>query len=333
MDSEEVEPGFGADEEAWRNGKAARVFISCGQRSDEEKDLARAIKRKASEMGFCPYLAFEVHSSKALTEGIYDHLRTADYFLFIDFKRERLDPGEEHRGSLFSNQELSIASFLELDSLFFVEEGIKQLDGVLQYVQGNPVSFDARNLLVEKIEHEIRSAAWLPSSRSELRIERNKGQAEASIIPNPLPGHGSQGVRVRYYHLQLRNLSKRLLASDCVVQVLGIRQVGRMGVEVPDIVEMKFKHITFPTVFLPPGSVRQFDGMIIVEKKPAMAVLGVLNNSYVDSGAVIAQHTLYGPGDFEVNIVAYSREFAPAKATLLIHLGTDINSATLSIKS
>src|SRR5690349_6319273 len=114
----------GADEVEWWTGTRARVFISCGQNGDREQEIAERVRDKLRGLGFCPYLAFEVHSSKALTDGIYAHLRTAEYFLFVDFARELLESGPDRRGSLFSNQELAIASYLELECLYFTEAGI-----------------------------------------------------------------------------------------------------------------------------------------------------------------------------------------------------------------
>jgi hypothetical protein len=49
-------------------------------------------------------------------------LETSDYFLFIDFKRERIRCPNIFRGSLFTNQELAIASFLGLESIVFQEK-------------------------------------------------------------------------------------------------------------------------------------------------------------------------------------------------------------------
>jgi hypothetical protein len=326
--------GAGHDEAEWWNGTKARVFISCGQRGEEEKRLAREIRGQIRRQGFVPYMAFEVHSSKALTEGIYAHLRSTDYFLFVDFRRERLGNSDECRGSLFSNQELAIASFLEVNSLYFLERGIKQRDGILGAIQGNPIEFSHRDQLISQVEHEIRAANWNTSDRREMRIERTQGECQAAVVPAEDPGKEARArVRVRYYHMTLRNLSTRITATDCKVQVLGIRQIDRVGVRVPDVIEMKWKHITWPTVSIPPETSREFDGMLIPEDIPHKAILGILNTPYVDSGRIVDQCSIFGPGNFEVDIVAYSREFAPAKATLVIHLGDKIEDADLSLKN
>ena len=53
---------------------------------------------------------------------IFDQFEKSDYFVFIDFKRENLSSKPAvHRGSLFSNQELAIASFLEIPAVILHE--------------------------------------------------------------------------------------------------------------------------------------------------------------------------------------------------------------------
>ncbi|MGA7861649.1 MAG: hypothetical protein WCB19_07305 [Thermoplasmata archaeon] len=322
--------GFGADEQDWWVGSKARVFISCGQKFDEEKRLARETRSLIRRLGFAPYLAFRVQASKALTEGIYARLRTADYFLFVDFVREVLDSTTDRRGSIFSNQELAIASYLELDSLYFVEAGVKQRDGIIGAIQGNAIRFSDRSKLLSQVEEGIHEALWGASQRHELRIERNPTQFSHARLP--VDAAETQWVEALYYHIGLRNLHERTLATGCIVQVLKIRDLTHGTESTPDPVEMKFKHINLPIVSIPPGSTRQFDGMFVTFPAPQTAILGIFSRTYIDSQDAVRQHTLNGPGDFEVDLVAFSREFSPARATLLVHLGTKIDDVRFSLK-
>lgn len=88
------------------NNLKARVFISCGQRkgSPEEK-IALEIYEKLRALGYDPWLAIEEQTLKGLKENIFPHLDSSEYFLFIDFKREKIVPGNirstGRRGSLF----------------------------------------------------------------------------------------------------------------------------------------------------------------------------------------------------------------------------------------
>ena len=97
------------------NDLRARVFISCGQSKDtDEPKIAEKISKRLTALGFDPYVAVAQQSLRGLKENIFEQLSRSEYFLFVDFKRERLEGTSDHRGSLFSNQELALASFLEI---------------------------------------------------------------------------------------------------------------------------------------------------------------------------------------------------------------------------
>jgi hypothetical protein len=122
----------------------ARVFISCGQsRESDEIQVANGIAARLEKLGFDPYIAVAEQTLRGLKENIFEQLRKSEYFLFVDFKRELLVSMESQvcRGSLFSHQELAIASFLNIDVLAFQEKGVKQTDGLLQFLQTNCISF------------------------------------------------------------------------------------------------------------------------------------------------------------------------------------------------
>jgi hypothetical protein len=53
-----------------------------------------------------------------LTENIFRHLKASEYYVFIDFCREVID-NASYRGSLFVNQELAIATFLQIPGIGF----------------------------------------------------------------------------------------------------------------------------------------------------------------------------------------------------------------------
>ena len=114
----------------------ARVFISCGQRP-EELEIAELIQKGLQDIGFSVYVAKKDHVLSCLTRNIFDKLETSEYFLFIDFKREKLirikegieEDNKSFRGSLFTNQELAIATFLkDIEVLGFQEKGVRPKD-------------------------------------------------------------------------------------------------------------------------------------------------------------------------------------------------------------
>lgn len=274
--------------------------------------------------GFHPYLAIEVHSPSGLATGIYEHLRTSEYFLFVDFARDRLGRSSRARGSLFSNQELAIASYLSLDSLYFVDSRIARREGILGAIQGNPIEFDELRSLPRLISRNLREAKWDCDSRLELRVEPLPGVPSDARI-----GRTNRGAPIlaRFWQFRIRNLHPRIVATDCRIQVVDIRGPGAVAASGP--LEAKFAGITWPTVAVPPLSTRQFDALIVPHSDPRKASLGVMNPVYVDSERTLREHSVGGSGDYEADILVLSREFRPVRGRIEFHLGTSLADVRL----
>jgi len=85
------------------------------------------------KLGFDPYVAVQEQTLRGLKENIFRQLSYSQYFIFVDFKREKLeDKDAMYRGSLFSHQELALASYLDIPVLALQETGIKKNDGILR---------------------------------------------------------------------------------------------------------------------------------------------------------------------------------------------------------
>jgi hypothetical protein len=85
----------------------AKVFISCGQRIGPEREAAQNIKEWFDSQGYVGYVATEVQTLPELNQNIIQELKTSDYYLFLNFKRERLLARRfPRRGSVYTQQEL-----------------------------------------------------------------------------------------------------------------------------------------------------------------------------------------------------------------------------------
>ncbi len=121
----------------------AKVFVSCGQAvGSGEVDVARCVAANLVGLGFDPYVAVEEQTLRGLKEDVFAQLADSEYFVFIDFKREALSNSDPavHRGSLFSHQELALATFLDIPVIALQEAGVKRDDGILRFVQANAYS-------------------------------------------------------------------------------------------------------------------------------------------------------------------------------------------------
>jgi len=190
----------------------ARVFISCGQRDDKEKDFALTCQNYFESKGFIAYFAEEVHSLEALTENIFRHLKNSEYFVFIDFKREEL-PNGKFRGSVFVNQEIAIAAFLEIETVGFHEAGVDR-EGVIEHLIANPIYFNDKADFLKKLEENTKE--WHPDWRNELSLKFLR------VAPN---FQIQEGIFADWYHLQVLNNHRNKYARNCVAYVLEIKNL------------------------------------------------------------------------------------------------------------
>lgn len=202
----------------------ARVFISCGQRDERERSIGKAVEDYLKEMDFKTYFAERVHSSDALTENIFKFLRQSEYFVFIDFLRDK----NRRTGSLFVSQEIAIATFLKLEGFGFLEKGMKQ-KGILNYQIYNADDFqqlrkDGDNVkevigeIIDKLKAKI--AEWDINSVNELKIEYNYGSIGRNV------GIAQIKKRSDWYHLDIRNRHKSKNALWCSGYVTKIKNLS-----------------------------------------------------------------------------------------------------------
>jgi len=186
----------------------ARVFISCGQRNEREKNIGFAVEDYFDKKGFKTYFAERVHSPDALTENIFKFLRQSEYFVFIDFKREKINE-TDFRGSLFVNQEIGIATFLGLEGIGFHEDGTKR-EGILDYHMYKPFPFTDINDIIKVLDKEINNQ-WDVNSVKELEmIYRPEGITKTAKLSNLMDQPFSD-----WYHLEIKNRDKKRHAFSC----------------------------------------------------------------------------------------------------------------------
>jgi hypothetical protein len=309
-------------------GMNAKIFLSCGQK-DEEKELANRIAKRIEALrapgqtgpdaGFHCYVAVADQSLEGLRENIFHQLETSEYFVFLDFKRDPLGNSGECRGSLFTNQELAVASFLSKPAILFQEEGVRKLDGMLASFQSNLITFRDRrgleDLITGAVEEKLRSGEWSTTWKDQLVIEvptaRFSGTAEA--LPGSKPG------LVHYYHLGVRNLHHTKVALNCCVLLESIQPRDWDGIVAPfDPVELKWAGtpVTLPNVIVPATTMRLFDCFKIRHDAPATVEFQTLTDS-MEFSPVIRQ-----PGIYDITYCVSSSNMQLARRTVRIqHTG------------
>ncbi len=188
----------------------AQVFISCGQFTPREKEIGSAIVDYFQKRGFEPYFAEEVHSPLGLTQSVYANLKKSEYFVCINPRRENSDIG-----SLFVQQELALASFLELPLVAFHEPGVS-LQGVAKYLHVNSIEFTTLVELLERLEEKV--AIWDPESKNQLRLSWGKASLNVSILDQ-------KNQLSNWYHITVENLSSTFHAKNCYCYIESIKDV------------------------------------------------------------------------------------------------------------
>lgn len=306
-------------------GLKARVFISCGQQKGAgEVEVAHKIREKVEKMGFEPYIAVEEQTLKGVKENIFRKLSESEYFIFIDFRREKLED-DKYRGSLFSHQELAVATFLDdIEVLAFQEKGVKEDDGILKFIQANCIQFQDRHLLPDVIAEKIREQEWDPDWRNELLLERDHKDYGDAIDARVNKGS-------RWYHVKVKNLHWQKMAHDCVAYLESIKDILKGDVKLFELVEFKWKGVNSSRIVIPPKLFRYLDAFHIYHDSPTIVHMGI-NPFIVDFTGYYQLYTLKGSGDFELTYVVFSENFSPVRATFKLHIGNHLDDIEFCTK-
>jgi hypothetical protein len=307
----------------------ARVFVSCGQaKGTDEEYFATYARDHLIELGFDPYVAIHEQTLSGLKENIFKQLENSDYIIFVDFKREELaDSKRQHRGSLYSHQELAIASYLEIPVLAFQQRSVKEQDGMAGALQLNPIKFDSPAQLMSGIFAQVlKNAGWSPTDR----------QLLSATIDAPMPlmvTTDQQGIPTiedgkptpmrTIFHLAIKNHSQRKIALQCTGYLKRCIYENYEG----KIAELDFRQAelkwagalgTVSNVNIFPGQTRHLDGIVISHDIPNLGMFNVLTDSS------LYRPICAGPGSFILCFSVVSMNFPEAQCCCRLTLGDKI---------
>lgn len=257
--------------------RKARVFISCGQRNNREVSIGKSVQDYFDKRGFETYFAEAVHSSDGLTENIFRFLNQSEYFVFIDFKRENLS-ADEHRGSLFVNQEIAIATFLNLIGAGFVEKGVKR-EGILEYQIYNAIPFEDGTEIINSLDGLTKN--WDINSVNELFISYNPAATSRKVRLNNHP----QKPLTDWYHLEIFNRNKKEHAFSCMGYITYINDLKTGKVFDVPTNELVWTGIADITANIMGGTKRDLDAFFIIHGNEQIRfhqrILGTNNPKYI----------------------------------------------------
>lgn len=302
--------------------RCARVFLSCGQNTNSNEVItAKAVADKLRELGFDPYIAVQEQTLRGLKENIFSQVGKSEYFVFIDFKRERLSDTDPaiYRGSLFSHQELALASYLEIPILAFQELSVKKDDGILGFLQANAISFSDRHLLASVVADEVQKRRWDPHWRNELVMCR-----EASHFSNAY--HLGVSEHGKFFHIDVQNRHRYKTATNCYVSLEKAVKLNPIT-EIPlNAVVLKWAGYILPNMYIPALTARRFDAFWIAHDLPTQLQF----QPFSDATDFIPN--IGGPGLYELQYLVVSDNFPNIRETFRLNLSTSLDFTTLATK-
>jgi len=301
----------------------AKVFISCGQRkSTDEFEIAEKIESGLIGLGFEAYIATTRQTLRGIKESIFPELESSDYFLFIDFKREQLDNENLWRGSLFSHQELAVASYLDKEVIAFQEKGVKQRDGLMGVLQSNTIQFSDRQQLPNLVATEVRRR-WSPTWKNQLVLVRD---ADEYIPVTEERVNHQTGLREpytrRFFHITVKNLNPRKMAINCYAYLEKVqKRTKTRKINIPiKTIEFKWEGYTLPNAVIAAGQERSFDAFHVFEDNPTQILFQPFLDSKTFSPKIPA-----GVGNYLLTYRVISENFAHAIQTFQLRISDRVD--------
>lgn len=304
----------------------SKIFISCGQTKGtiEEKTVIEIKKILENDLGFEVYIAIEESTLNGLRENIFKQLCDSEYFLFIDFKRERIKLlRRQYRGSLYAHQELAVASFLDIKFMGFQQNRTKNDDGMIKVLQANCKSFDNPHELPELIKEEITRVHWKNDWKNQLSISRDPNEYEDANIN--IAGHQ---LSARFFHLDINNLNPNKQAINCYGFLEYVKDLNTNNDRKLRSIEFKWAGYVLPNSTIMNSSSRQLDTFYVIKTNPTVPHFSCFSDSTYYLPYINTPGDVHGPGDYELEFLVVSDNFLPTKSTFVLHLDNNLNQIT-----
>jgi len=169
------------------------VFISCGQFSPKEVSIGKQLATAVNTLTSCEgYFAENQNSFENLSSHIFKALdQCAGFVAVMHHRGEVGTPSGQHiRGSVWIEQEISIAAFLtaihkrEIPVALYVQKGIKR-EGVREQLRLNPIEFNEEAEVLANFESQLKNGTFKPlttgTHRNAERL-RERGEELYSLI-------------------------------------------------------------------------------------------------------------------------------------------------------
>ena len=192
------------------------IFISCGQYTDAEKHLGKAIVKMVEEVTEMEaFFAEDVQNLNGLDSNILNALRDCVAFITVMHPRgkiNRLDGSSHIRASVWIEQEIAIATYIQrvehraLPVIAFIHESVGR-EGIRDLLHLNPITFRHESEVIDALAERLRP--WKTLTPSGIRIQL---QASARSYQD---GHQTRQLNA----VLINNSPKRITNYNCVLRV------------------------------------------------------------------------------------------------------------------
>jgi hypothetical protein len=212
------------------------IFVSCGQRTQEEQLLGEAICKTIDDHGvFDCFFAEAQHNLNGLHENIFDALAKSDALITVMHRRGNVSYGPDKcepfdRASVWIEQEIAIAAYIQrtakndLLTAAYIEKGVGR-EGLRELLHLNPLEFTSSDQIITDLKAKLNT--WYRSSESddlgELRLEVFPGREGSIQVKRLTPILTNKGKRANEYSCTLE-LPELLLSFNSAFNMLEVQR-------------------------------------------------------------------------------------------------------------
>lgn len=200
------------------------VFISCGQYTDEEKELGKRVCDLVTKSTiFEGYFAQNQTTLKTLSENVLRRLYESVGLIVIMHHRGKIEGRDVIRASVWVEQEIAMATLMEqvlgrpLYVALFIQRGIA-IEGIRQQIQLNAIEFTTNDEVIARLG-EI-----LPGWTKPLYVSDEERRKMAdSVLLSIKTDNGHH----RNYTIQVENHSKFDVRVTCITLWSKGQKIGK----------------------------------------------------------------------------------------------------------
>jgi hypothetical protein len=258
------------------------IFISCGQtKASREERIAHKIKKRLKSK-YDPYIAVEEQTTKGLLNNVFNKISNSEYFLFIDFRRRKQHSSSSDR-SIYANQELAIAGYLDIDTIIaFQEKGLEPEGMQKAAMQLNPTIFTLGNEdeFVKDVCKEVNSK-WSSNWKNKLDITEIVIHNDVPKIITEIENNVRKVYRgeAKHYSLRVSNLHKSKDAINCFGYIDSIYDLDKGSKIKTNLVEIKWEGTIIPNIKILHQNSRGLDAFYYFKNNPTTIWFSSFNDS------------------------------------------------------